>query len=187
MASFAKRFPQLKTVPTSLSMSQAKQEQLAHVNSLKRLLIRCRGRVFFVPTESIQWIEADLHFVRLHLTGGQSHKIRTAMSALYEKLDRHQFLRVSRSAIVNFDFVSEMRSRNRSDYEVLLRDGNGGRLRATGQLLSFQSRNGLSPCSGPVASSRGRSLTMTRLTPASARWMSMTTGQRATRLWFGRR
>jgi two-component system, LytTR family, response regulator len=90
---------------------------------LKRLLIRGGGRAFFLSTKSIRWMEADGHFMTLHLAD-QSHKIRTSLCALYERLDHQQFLRINRGTIVNVDFILEMRPRSGSRYDVLLRDGN---------------------------------------------------------------
>ncbi len=89
---------------------------------LHRLLIRSGDRAFFLSARSIHWVEADDDFVRLHVEG-QAYRIRTTMSALYNRLNQHQFLRINRSAIVNVEFIAELHLRNRSDYDVLLIDG----------------------------------------------------------------
>lgn len=113
------------TVPPELAGRDAADEQfvLTPREPLKRLLVQDCHRGFFISTDAVQWIEADRHFIKLHLAHGQSHRIRTPISALYEKLDQRQFLRINRSAIVNIDFVSELRALDRSDCEVHLRDG----------------------------------------------------------------
>lgn len=89
---------------------------------LQRMLIRNGERAFFLATQSIRWIEADDDFVKLHVAG-QSHRIRTTLSSLFDRLSQHQFLRINRSAIVNIEFVAELRLRNGGDYEVILLDG----------------------------------------------------------------
>ncbi len=89
---------------------------------LRRFLIRRGDKAFFLATESIRWIEADGDFVRLH-TASKSHRIRATLSALYERLNQGQFLRINRSAIVNIDFVAELHLRSGSGYDVVLRDG----------------------------------------------------------------
>lgn len=89
---------------------------------LKRLLIRNGERAVFVLADSIHWIEADGDFVRLH-TAEASHRVRSTLLSLHARLDPNQFLRISRSAIVNLDFVAELRMRPSSDYDVLLHDG----------------------------------------------------------------
>jgi DNA-binding LytR/AlgR family response regulator len=88
----------------------------------KHLLLK-RGRTaFFLAADSIRWIQADGNFVRLHVAG-ESHRTRSRISALCRRLDPQQFFRVHRSAIVNVDFIAELRARSHSDYEVLLKDG----------------------------------------------------------------
>lgn len=113
------------SVPPELSKRAAARDPviLAPREPLRRLLVENSHRGLFISIDTVQWIEADRHFVKLHLPHCQSHRIRTPISALYEKLDQDRFLRINRSAIVNLDFVSELRARNRSDREVLLRDG----------------------------------------------------------------
>lgn len=89
---------------------------------LRRFLIRSGERAFFLTPECIRWIEADDDFVRLHVDGN-THRVRSTLSAFYERLDQRQFLQINRSAIVNLDYVAELRLRNSSDYDVLLQDG----------------------------------------------------------------
>jgi two-component system LytT family response regulator len=45
------------------------------------------------------------------------------MQALEKKLDRKQFARIHRSAIVNVARVSELQSRVRGDYDLVLKSG----------------------------------------------------------------
>ena len=87
-----------------------------------RLLIRTGDRAFFLPTETIQWIEADGDFVILHVAG-RSHRIRGTLSGLYARLEPSQFLRVHRSAIVNVSFIAEMRLKPDASCLVVLQDG----------------------------------------------------------------
>ena len=89
---------------------------------LKRLLIREGDRAFFLSTQSIQRVEADGDYVRLH-AAGQSYRIRTTMSGLQKKLPADQFLRLNRSSIVNVDQIAELVIGDHGDYDVLLRDG----------------------------------------------------------------
>jgi DNA-binding LytR/AlgR family response regulator len=89
---------------------------------LKRLLIREGDRAFFLPTQSIQRIDAEGDYVRLHVAS-QSYRIRTTMSGLHKKLPSDQFLRLNRSSIVNVDQIAELQVGDHGDYDVLLRDG----------------------------------------------------------------
>lgn len=114
--------PMDATVAQALPRSEYEDATSALREPLRRLLIRGGDRAFLVSTESIEWIEADGHFVTLHLAD-QSYRIRTPLSALHAKLDRHQFLRVNRSTVVNFDFIIELHPRSQGAYDVLLRNG----------------------------------------------------------------
>ena len=89
---------------------------------LERLVVRSAGRVAFLKTAEVDWIEAANYYVRLH-SGGQAHLLRESMGALEEKLDPEHFLRIHRSTIVNLERVSELRTQPNGDYLVVLVDG----------------------------------------------------------------
>ncbi|MFW2831229.1 LytR/AlgR family response regulator transcription factor [Sphingomonas sp. ID0503] len=74
-----------------------------------------------VPVETIDWIEAARDYVLLH-TPLRSHMLRTTMSALEEKLEGSQLMRVHRSAFVRPSKVSEVRWANRTA-TLVLQDG----------------------------------------------------------------
>jgi two-component system, LytTR family, response regulator len=89
---------------------------------LERLVIKSSGRVFFLKTEELDWIEAASNYVRLH-AGSESHLMRETMSALEAKLDPKKFLRVNRSAIVNIEKIKELCPLFRGEYEIVLQTG----------------------------------------------------------------
>ena len=94
----------------------------------RRLMVHTPGRVYFVETADIDWIEAAGHYVSLHV-GGKSHLLREAISTLAETLEAAQFARIERGAIVNLDRVEELRPAFHGDLDVVLK--NGTRLRAS--------------------------------------------------------
>ncbi len=112
---------------TGRTQSEPEEPQLdfvphGHHGPARHLLLK-RGRTaFFLPADAIRWIEADGNFVRLHVAG-ESHRTRSTISALHRRLDPQQFFRVHRSAVVNVEFIAELRARSHCDYEVLLKDG----------------------------------------------------------------
>lgn len=75
----------------------------------------------WVPIETIGWIEAARDYVLLH-TDTRSHMLRATMSALEEKLDGTELMRVHRSAFVRPSKVAEVRRANRS-LTLVLDDG----------------------------------------------------------------
>lgn len=75
----------------------------------------------WVPIDAIGWIEAARDYVLLH-TDTRSHMLRATMSALEEKLDGTELMRVHRSAFVRPAKVAEVRRANRS-LTLVLDDG----------------------------------------------------------------
>ena len=89
---------------------------------VERLIIKTNGRVIFLRTEEIDWIEAEGNYVRLHV-GKDSYLQRDTIGGMEAKLDPTQFPRIHRSAIVNIDRVQELRPWFQGDYCVILRNG----------------------------------------------------------------
>lgn len=98
------------------------QEMRKRPGRAERLIIKTNGRVIFLRTEEIDWIEAEGNYVRLH-AGKESFLQRETISSLEARLDGREFLRIHRSTIVNIDRVQELRPWFQGDYCVILRDG----------------------------------------------------------------
>jgi len=106
---------------------------------LTRLAVRSVGRVRFVRTAAIDWIEAADYCSKLHVAS-TSFLIRRSMKSLETSLDPRRFVRVHRSSIVNVERVREIRTRRHGGYSVVLRNGtelrlSRGRRRALQTLL----------------------------------------------------
>ena len=89
---------------------------------LERLAIKTEGRVVLIKVEDIDWIEASDNYVIIHV-GNESHLHRETLTSLEGKLAANQFLRISRSAIVNVDRIKELQPMFHGDYVVILRSG----------------------------------------------------------------
>ena len=89
---------------------------------LERLVVRSGGRVFFIRTGDIDWIEAAGNYVRLHL-GTESHLFRETMNGIEIRLDPDRFVRIHRSRIVNTERIQELQPSSKGDYLVLLTTG----------------------------------------------------------------
>ena len=89
---------------------------------VERLVVKSGGRVFFLRTDEIDWIEAAGNYVRLHL-GAESHLFRETMNRMESRLDGRRFSRIHRSRIVNTERIKEMQPWFNGDYVVILRDG----------------------------------------------------------------
>lgn len=87
-----------------------------------RLLLKASGRIFFLRTAEIDWIEAADNYVQIH-AGRQEHLVRETLQSIESKLDPGQFVRIHRSTIVNLDRVKELMPLFHGDYCVRLIDG----------------------------------------------------------------
>lgn len=92
-----------------------------------RMVVRSSGRVIFVKTSEIDWVEAAGDYVTLH-AGKKSWLMRETISQMETRLQPKGFSRIHRSAIVNTDRIAEMRPLDNGEYRVLLRDGTELRL-----------------------------------------------------------
>ncbi len=89
---------------------------------LERLPVPENGRILFVKTKEIDWIEADGNYVRLHV-GARMHEVRETLSALEQRLDPRDFLRIHRSTIVNVQRIKEIQPWFHGYHLVLLQNG----------------------------------------------------------------
>ena len=89
---------------------------------LERFVIKSGGRVFFVRTDEIDWIEAAGNYVKLHV-GNDTHLFRETMNALEAQLPAETFYRIHRSHIVNIERVKELQPWFNGEYVVFLRNG----------------------------------------------------------------
>lgn len=89
---------------------------------LKRFVIRLPERIYFVPIDHVDWIEAAGNYVRLHV-GAESHLLRDTMTHLEDSLDTERFLRIHRSTIVNVAKIRELQPTFGGDHFVLMHNG----------------------------------------------------------------
>jgi two-component system LytT family response regulator len=89
---------------------------------LDRLMIKASGRITFLSTDEINWIEADDKYVHLH-TGKISPMVRQTLSAMETQLDPRKFRRIHRSAIVNVERIKELQTLFNGEHSILLEDG----------------------------------------------------------------
>lgn len=87
-----------------------------------RLVFKLNGKVIFLRPESIDFVEADGNYVKLH-AGRETHHVRDTMSSIETQLSPGKFVRISRSTIVNLDRIKELQPLFYGDYVVILQDG----------------------------------------------------------------
>jgi len=94
---------------------------------LERIAVKNAGKVMFLNSSDIDWIEAADYYVSLHV-GASTHLLRRSMNDLEEDLDPIAFCRIHRSTIVNLSRVQELSLGADGEYEIVLRDGTRLRL-----------------------------------------------------------
>jgi two-component system, LytTR family, response regulator len=87
-----------------------------------RLAVDGRTHVKLIPTSEIDWLEAKGKHVLVH-TRAATYSLREGLSAVMQRLDPRQFVRVHRSAVVRVDRVREIHRWTRGDYRLVLHDG----------------------------------------------------------------
>ena len=87
-----------------------------------RLPVRSGGRIVFLQTSDIRWIEAAGNYLKF-VTKDEAVLMRGTMANLEGQLDPERFLRIHRSTIVNVSHVKELRPWYTGEYVVIMNGG----------------------------------------------------------------
>lgn len=99
-----------------LETIRAKQE------SLDRIVFRADGRITFLNTRDIEWVEADDKYVQVHTAKG-ARMVRQTLSAMEAQLEPKHFVRIHRSAVVNVEQIKELQPLFDGDHSILMQSG----------------------------------------------------------------
>lgn len=91
-------------------------------SAARRLIIGTAASDLVVDVADIAWIEADDYYAAVH-SRGRRHLVRESLASLEARLDRRQFVRAHRRAIVNLAEVREIRSQSSGESFLVLNDG----------------------------------------------------------------
>lgn len=105
-----------------LSALLAGMKQPAAATAPDRIAVKSSGRIFFVNTAEIDWVEAADNYVKLHAARAE-HLMRETLSSIEQRLAGAGFVRISRSVIVHPRVVRELQPLFHGDQAVLLKDG----------------------------------------------------------------
>jgi two-component system LytT family response regulator len=89
---------------------------------LEKLILKSSGRVYFLKTDEVDWIEAAGNYLKLHVRR-ENHLLRETMNGIEAKLDPLKFPRIHRSTIVNAERIKELFPLFNGDYTLILKDG----------------------------------------------------------------
>jgi len=80
------------------------------------------GRIVFVDTSQIQWIEANGNLLTIH-TPDRNYDLRETLGLMARRIDPAIFIRIHRSTIVNVRCIKEVRPWNNGHHIVELQNG----------------------------------------------------------------
>lgn len=89
---------------------------------LTRITVKTGEKVLVVKTADIESIESAGNYVAVNI-GKECHILRETLSSLETQLNPEQFLRVSRSAIVNLDHIKELQPMFKGEHVIILHNG----------------------------------------------------------------
>jgi two-component system, LytTR family, response regulator len=122
LARARERLRSLEAVELSRRLSSMLASGPPSPSPSRRLVIGTGGSDLILEASEIDWIEADDYYAAVH-AHGKRHLVRESLASLETRLDRTQFVRVHRSAIVNLAQLREIRAQALGDSTVVLRDG----------------------------------------------------------------
>jgi len=112
----------LKTGEQPSEMDDIKPGRATQKGPIDRVVIKSGGRVYFLKTEAIDWVEGAGDYLSLH-SGSQTHLIRETMGNFHARLDSQKFLRIHRSTIVNIERIKDIRPLYKGEYVITLTSG----------------------------------------------------------------
>jgi two-component system LytT family response regulator len=122
-ATTAEHYTRLRELLTAWALDKKASPAVAAPDAgVQRFLVKADGKMFFVNTSDIDWVEADGNYVRLHV-GATFHVIRETLASVERSLPASRFARIHRTTIVNLDRVADMRQWSSGDYIVVLTTG----------------------------------------------------------------
>jgi two-component system LytT family response regulator len=88
----------------------------------RRIMVKDRGKIRFVDTAEVLWIEAAGNYLTLHTDSGE-HLVRQTMQEIERLLDPGQFVRTHRSCLVNLNCIKELVPMFHGESLLVLRNG----------------------------------------------------------------
>jgi len=90
--------------------------------TIERVLVRDGSRVFVIPAEKIDYVEAQDDYIAIR-SEGKTHLKKQRLSDLQALLDPKRFVRVHRSYILNIDRIARLELYAKDSRMAILKDG----------------------------------------------------------------
>jgi two-component system LytT family response regulator len=114
--------PETHTNALHKDLSDLLDEVRKERRSLNRLLVKSSGRIIFLTTDEVDWVEAAGNYMRIHV-GQETFLMRETMAGMEKRLPEDRFVRIHRSSIVNFARIKELQPAFNGEYTVILKTG----------------------------------------------------------------
>jgi two-component system, LytTR family, response regulator len=98
----------------------ASVERAPNAPYLRRIPVRRRDVITILPVDQVLTVRADGELLHIFTHTGDRHTITHRLKDLEARLDPHQFVRLSRSAIVNIDAIRRVSAMPGGTYTVTL-------------------------------------------------------------------
>lgn len=108
--------------PVAHALDAIVKESHSSTKPLERILIRDGAKVVIIPSEKIDYVEAQDDYVAIKAEG-RSHLKQTTLSTLEKELDPKKFIRIHRSYILNIERLSKIELYAKDSRVAILTDG----------------------------------------------------------------
>lgn len=99
------------------------KESLHDKNYIEKVVVKDRGKIFFLKIKDIEWVESAGNYLNLHV-GKTTHMIRDTMNAFEKKLNPQDFVRIHRSHLVHIDSIRNLENSGNTEFTITLNSGN---------------------------------------------------------------
>lgn len=89
-------------------------------NTADRLAVRCSGKITLLIFKEIQWINGAGNYIEIR-AAQKTHLLRQTLGSMADQLPSN-FIRISKSQIVNIHWIREMKAKSHGDSVVTLHD-----------------------------------------------------------------
>src|SRR5579872_4575309 len=103
-------------------LSELRHEMSERATVNNRIAVKTDKAVLFFRASEIDWIESAGSYVCFHV-GSKSYISRETMHQVEQNLQKHNFVRIHRSTIVNLERIKKLKLLAYGEYQVELCDG----------------------------------------------------------------
>ncbi|MEO9964823.1 MAG: LytTR family DNA-binding domain-containing protein [Reichenbachiella sp.] len=97
---------------------EQKESSLVYNRQNKQMVIKASGKIYFIQTDDVIWVEAMDSYVKIHLAG-KTHIVKASLQSLEQRY-KHSLTRIHRSYLVNLRHVKYIEPDFHGDFFVMV-------------------------------------------------------------------